>query len=371
MASREIEIRIEEIKKLIIVAHSEYQEYLKLGDRASINDYSRVYKSILEFYDSREQTESHPRYGTKDTSISMYGAMKNHKNLSSKMAISKMDKELWKEKGINTKELVDFEDPEFENMIARLDKFFKDCFDSMCRNFPDGWEWAGRDFVADYISSIKRLPKSELANVNIPDVEEFLVAVKLKIEKNVNNLTNEYKNYLLAFEEAFRQYKAKGYSATIGEFEKLQEDFDSSDKVVKQLVGFNPAGYEKGIKKRVIDELIQQGSLLADNLYFPGDKYGPEHVWDSIQWSTNERCAYKIISEFESVVKDKIKTTHDKELGKFLLDKLGEQLNNMKNQPMSSLLNMDEFTPINFVLSVKEKFYQKDSEQNSAQKGGQ
>lgn len=335
---QDLESRISIIKDLIIKANDVYQQYLQKGDNASISEYEEVQKAISNFYSTQTSTEHHPRHGYIDHSVSMYAALQHHRSLACKLAIRKMDKNLLKENGIVTKDLIEFNDQALNKIIDDLKQFYIDCSKTMNIQNID-FKIMALDIVAEYTSSIKKLPMSELSNLQLPPVEEFAKEVEEKVNLQIRSIVSEYKNHISKYEDAFKKYKAKGEKATYAEFEELQIAI-GNEKV---------DGLNNSIKEIAINELKNEGSIIGENL----DKYGwLERTTDS------EKIAYHYISNYESDVRKICERIGKDETRTAVLKSLRELIETMKAQPISSFPNKEILEPKVFVSVTLEKLAQ-------------
>lgn len=337
---QELESRISKIRGLIIDANNAQQKYLEAGENASIYDYLDVKQAVSNFYDTQSVTESHPRRGYIDTSISMYGALQNHSSLACRHAIRNLDKSLLKENGINTKDLLEFKETELDTLIEELNNFYINCKNEM-NDYNIDIKIIAENYIAEYISSIQSLPKSQLKDFKLPPVTDFAKEVREKVETYVKKVASEYKQHILKFEEPYKQYKAKDGNATLAEFESIQI----------ALANGKIKGINNSIKEIAINELKEQGCLVAQNI----DQYG----W--LERATEpEMIAYHFVSEYEHETKKLCEKVAGENIRNSVLSSLDELIETMKNQPISSFPNKEILEPKVFISVTLEKLLQEE-----------
>ena len=335
-----LDSRIEMIKPLIIEADKVYKNYLTLGDNATIYDYQRVNKAISNFYKDKvenDYTTPNDLYGLRR--LSMYKELKS-RSLMSSWAIKKMDRELLKKEGIKTEALLNFKEPVMDEVIKQIDEFIAKCLQEL----RDA-DWAidctfgiGDDIIKDFVSEIKRIPKSKLNDVKIPDVQEFMQEIKVKVEERVRSRVDKYKSQLMTCEEAFREYKEKGDNVTYVEFESIYNKVAKCDN-------YN-SDNTKDIKKIATEELVKEGCLIAKSI----DKFG------GLKRTTEaEIMSKRYIDDYRRVVE----SLSDDNIVREQLEVI---IKEMKNLPISSfpLKNMDE--PYEFIAKVMAEKLKKSDE---------
>lgn len=343
---QELEARISRIRELIVEANGVYRQYLQKGDDATIKDYLNTKKAVSAFYNTYTETVYDPRRGADDNQISMYKDLKLHKSLFCRMAIKKMDRVLEKENGIVTQELINFEEPELDAVIDKLSKLYKGCDDSL-QGLNIDLKLDALDIVSEYISSVKSLSKSELAKVQIPEVEEYMKEVRVRLNEEIRIIADEYKKCLRSYEEAYNQYREKGDAVTCEEFTKLQSAIGNT-----RIKGLN-----NSIKELAIEELKNEGSNLAANL----DKYG----W-LVRATEKEECAKNYISFYGKEVEKGCKKIIGEDNRKCVLEELAKLIKTMKQQPISNIPNSEILPPEKFISVTLEKLKEKGV---SSQKG--
>ena len=322
-----LESRIEIVKKAIIEANKLYQQYLVLGESATVDKYLELKKSINKFNNDKVIPISTPRRD-EDEYESMYDTLKNHDKLYIRRAIKMMNKVLAKS-GIYPEEMLTFRDELAESIIKKIEEFEQKCIKILSNVEFDEYRLCKQE-IETYLSQFKRNELSQIKNVEFVDPEKPIAEAREKYKEKARIVIDSYKEALISLNDVYKQYKAKGSKATYEELESLYKNISGASNKRESLY------HDKKIIAVAIEELKQEGYEIAHKL----DSSFGSYILDE----EYEQTALHFLTTYQSKVSEYLKKAYyfrDRDMERYVELKCEEMLKILKKVPMDEILKQD------------------------------